>query len=403
MKWPRIDLTRLWRRGGMTEEEFRKRRQALIRRTPPPTFWLLGKTGSGKSSVIRFLTGAEDVEIGSGFRPTTTRTFEYAFPDAETPLLRFLDTRGLGEVDYSSPEEDLRAISERAHAVIVTQKLLDFAVEPIRDPLAEIRRAAPDRPVLLALTCLHEAYPRQQHPPYPFAHSSGTDGIAEPVARAIARQRESFGGLFDALVPIDLTRAEEGYHITDYGGDHLRQQLVELLPSAYGRALRSASELAKSLLDLHERRAMPVVYGSAAMAAAASLSPIPWVDLPFLIAIQAHMVRSIARAYGQEGTSQQVLQMLSASSAGFVVRMGSRELLKFIPFVGTVTGSVLGAALGYSYTYGLGRACCWYYGALRRGHHPGREELDEIFRDRWHEGWKVWDAVRQNDRRESSP
>lgn len=228
MKWPRIDLTRLGRCGGMTEEELRKRRQALIRRTPPPTFRLLGKTGSGKSSGIRFLTGAEDVEIGSGFRPTTTRTFEYAFPDAETPLLRFLDTRGLGEVDYS-PEEDLRAISERAHAVIVTQKLLDFAVEPIRDPLAEIREAAPDRPVLLALTCLH---------------------------KAIARQRESFGGLFDALVPIDLTRAEEGYHITDYGGDQLRQQLVELLPSAYGRALRSASELAKSLLDLHERRAI---------------------------------------------------------------------------------------------------------------------------------------------------
>ncbi len=401
MKWPKIDLTRLWKRGGMSEDEFQHRREELIRETPPPTFWLFGKTGSGKSSVVRYLTGADDVQIGSGFRPTTKRTYEYEFPDRETPILRFLDTRGLGEVDYS-PESDLRDISEQAHAVIVTQKLLDFAVEPILGPLRKIRRAATQRPILLALTCLHEAYPQQQHPPYPFAESLEPEGVAEPVARALQRQQELFDGLCDIVIPIDLTRAEEGFHDVDYGGSHFREALIEALPTAYGYALMATADVAGQLQDLHERRAMSTVYGSAAMAAAASLSPVPWVDLPFLIAIQSHMVHAIAKAYGQEGTAQQVLEILTAGSAGFAVRMGARELLKFVPFVGTVAGGVLGAALGYSYTYGLGRACCWYYGSLRQGHSPSREEIDAIFKERWQEGWQVWNSVRGGEAHEST-
>ena len=54
--------------------------------------WLFGKTQSGKTSIIKFLTGASDAEIGSGFRPCTRFSREYDFPNAEAPLLSFLDT-----------------------------------------------------------------------------------------------------------------------------------------------------------------------------------------------------------------------------------------------------------------------------------------------------------------------
>ena len=102
------------------------------------------------------------------------------------------------------------------------------------------------------------------------------------------------------------------------------------------------------------------------------------------------MVHALAKAYGQEGTANEVFEVLTAGGAGFALRMGLRELLKFVPFVGTVTGGLLGAALGYSYTYGLGKACCWYYGALLEGHQPSREEIDRVFKDQWQEGWKRW-------------
>ena len=74
-------------------------------RQPPPVLWLLGQTQSGKTSLIRALTGSTDAEIGNGFRPCTKTARFYDFP-TDAPVVRFLDTRGLGEVDYD-PGSDI--------------------------------------------------------------------------------------------------------------------------------------------------------------------------------------------------------------------------------------------------------------------------------------------------------
>src|SRR4051812_10116059 len=150
------------------EAAFARAKEELIRRAPPPLFWLFGKSQSGKSSIIRYLTGLTDISIGLGFRPTTRQSAIYDFPSSEAPLLRFLDTRGLGEVRYD-PAEDLAKFNDEAQLVIVTVRLNDMALEPILEALHRIRKARPQRPVVLAVTTLHLAYPQQQHPPYPFA------------------------------------------------------------------------------------------------------------------------------------------------------------------------------------------------------------------------------------------
>ena len=58
----------------------------LRKKTPTPVFWLLGKTQSGKTSLVRYLTGAEDAAIGSGFRPCTRTSRTYPFPTADVPV-----------------------------------------------------------------------------------------------------------------------------------------------------------------------------------------------------------------------------------------------------------------------------------------------------------------------------
>lgn len=140
----------------------------LRAKTPAPVLWLYGKTQSGKTSVVRFLTGAEDAEIGSGFRPCTRTSRKYPFPTPDAPVFTFLDTRGVDEPGYD-PAEDLAAFDAEAHLLLVTCRITDFATGRVRETLKTIRDANPRRPVLLVLTCLHEAYPQQQHPqPYPF-------------------------------------------------------------------------------------------------------------------------------------------------------------------------------------------------------------------------------------------
>src|SRR5947209_13471976 len=103
-----------------------QRLEELRHRTPVPVFWLYGKTQSGKTSLVKFLTGADDAEIGHGFKPCTRFSRLYEFPNADAPLVTFLDTHGVDEPGYD-PTEDIESFGRSAHLTIVTVKALDHA------------------------------------------------------------------------------------------------------------------------------------------------------------------------------------------------------------------------------------------------------------------------------------
>src|SRR5204863_9993920 len=100
------------------DEQLQHKLDELRAKTPVPVFWLFGKTQSGKTTLIKFLTGADEAEIGHGFKPCTRTSREYDFPTAEAPLLTFIDTRGMDEPGYD-PKEDLDHFNDQAHLVIV--------------------------------------------------------------------------------------------------------------------------------------------------------------------------------------------------------------------------------------------------------------------------------------------
>src|SRR5579885_932886 len=211
-------VRRVWNPVGPTAD-LDKELADLRAKVPAPVFWLFGKTQSGKTSLIRYLTGAEDAAIGNGFRPCTRTSREYPFPNPDVPILTFLDTRGVDEPDYD-PAEDIAAFDARAHLLVVTCRLTDFAHGGVRDALGKIRKANPKRPAVLVLTCLHEPHPQDQHPqPYPFDPLSVRAGeppavtgqVPEDVARLVKEQTAQFEGLVDRVVPVDLTKPEEGY------------------------------------------------------------------------------------------------------------------------------------------------------------------------------------------------
>ena len=175
-------------RGADFEHELAR----LHQKTPVPVLWLLGKTQSGKTSLIRYLTGADDAEIGRGFRPCTRFSREYQFPTTEAPLLTFLDTRGFDEPSYDV-REDLAQFDRRAHLIIVTVKALDHALERLLEHLRTIRSSQSRRPILLALTCLHEAYPQQQHGVHAdvFQQNGSADTRPAEAGRALPRYTSS--------------------------------------------------------------------------------------------------------------------------------------------------------------------------------------------------------------------
>ncbi len=373
------------------EEQIAQHLEQLRQRLPVPVFWLLGKTQSGKTTLIRYLTGAADAQIGQGFKPCTRFSRRYDFPADETPLVSFLDTRGLEEPGYD-PAEDIAAFDKEAHVVIVTVKALDHAQEKTIEALRAIRSARPSRPVLLVPTCLHEAYPQQQHPtPYPFTEKKGSDpvstvSIPEDLQRSIDEHRRRFEGMFDACVPVDITPPEEGFNEPDYGGPQLKQKLIEMLPDAYRQTIVSLDEATGELQDLYERLAQPYIIAYSTMAATAGALPIPFVDLLLLPAIQTQMVHQLADIYGQEFNREHLLELAGTLGISLLLRQAAREVTKVIPFV----GSVASGALAGSSTFALGKAVCKYYAARKQGHVPKTEDLRRYYREQLSLAEKHW-------------
>ena len=113
------------------EEKLRATFNHIRREAPPPVIWLFGKVQSGKTSIVRALTGAERAQIGDGFRPCTRWAARYEFPNPDFPLAVFLDTRGLGEASYD-PQEDLTAFQDEAQMLVVVVKAMSPAFNDVQ-------------------------------------------------------------------------------------------------------------------------------------------------------------------------------------------------------------------------------------------------------------------------------
>lgn len=379
-------LKSLFRFRAMSEEEYRQAKQRILRDAPVPLFWLFGKTGSGKTSLIKYLTGAEEAAIGTGFKPQTTRSRLYDFPSADQPVLRFLDTRGLAEGEYD-PEEDLRRFNEEAHLVFVTVRVMDHALEALVKPLEAIRRAAPHRPVILVLTCLHEAYPGEQHPrPDPFDEQGEAGHLPGELRRSLELQKQRFGGLVDYVVPVDLTKPEEGYDRADFGGERLKAATLDALPDAYRQTFLNLDAAMRPLKSLNEQRATPYVISYSTLAATAAAVPTPWIDIPVVLALQSHLIFRLQTVYGQRADTA-ILRRLTAISGGRL--LGSlviRSTLKLVPYVGIAAN----AALAYASTYALGKACCWYFGEVQAGNAPSEDEVRRVWQKQFDIASALW-------------
>lgn len=390
--------------GGDADEAFEKQRRDLIQKTPVPVIWMFGKTGSGKSSIVRYLTGASKVEIGNGYRPQTRTSSQFDFPDSTAPIVRFLDTRGLGEAGYD-PTADLQQFDSQTHVVVVVVRIMDHALQEIVPPLQAIREARPTRPVLLALTCLHEAYPFEQHPnPDPFDPPEATGASIEPVEHPLARwpalerslieQKHRFEGLVDHVIPIDFTLPEDGFHEPNFGGKRLEAALISVLPAACRQALIHLDDLRGPLKNLIEKRALPIIIAHSSLAATAAATPLPWVDIPAVMGIQSRLIYVIADLYDQKMNADMLLKVAGAIGGQLALRFAVRAPLKLIPFVGQTAN----AALAFAYTFSLGKACCWYFSEIRNGHVPLPEELNRVWSEQLEQAVALWKTRRAEPR-----
>lgn len=334
-------------------------------RTPVPLIWLIGKTQSGKTSIIRALTGSPAAEIGNGFQPCTRTSRIYDFP-AKVPVVRFLDTRGLGEVDYD-PEDDIRFGESQAHLLLAVMRAGDPDQDAVLEVVRAVRRRHPEWPLVIAQTTLHALYPPDfEHPqPYPFDAEPWPASLPSDLTRALRAQRDRVGDLPGRApvrwVPVDLTLPEDGYAPADYG----LEALWEAIDTLSALPLRHLLGRDPEVLDLFERAAHPHIVGYAL--AAAGVGALPLVDLAGVPAIQAKMLQSLAALHAQTWDRRTILEFLGllGTSVGIAygTRMAGRTLVKLVPYLGQTLGAVWGASASGATTFALGKAAAYY---LRR-------------------------------------
>jgi len=365
-----------------------------VKRIDVPVLWLLGTAQSGKTSIVRALTGSSRAEIGNGFQPCTRTAALYDFPPA-APVVRFLDTRGLGEVGYD-PGEDLAECEARAHQLIAVLKVNETRPGGVFEALHEIRRRHPDWPLIITQTCLHEAYPTPEQPhvlPYPFEQADWRHRIPNELARLIQAQRSAFerlpGHAPVAWVPIDFTLPEDSFEPVDYGLEALWRALEDSAVAG----LRARLMADPGVRNAYDRAAHPQIVGHSI--AAAALGTVPLVDLAALPALQARLLQVLAGIYGLHWNRRSITEFSSLLGAGIAVglgvRLAGRSLAKLIPGWGQTAGAVWAAGANGTTTYALGKAACVYLHRRRKGETIDAESLRRTFREALGQGRRLLD------------
>ncbi len=374
---------------GVSEADLQGLLEQVRQSLPTTEVILIGKAQTGKSSIIRALTGASAEIIGQGFRPHTVHTQQYAYPTDDLPLLNFIDTVGLGEglKDPPSVAAELQSLLgassaevQAAQILVVTLKITDFAVDAVYRLLQNLRQAYPQIPCLLVVTCLHELYPGRvsDHPVYP-------PELPE-VQRAVEALQTQFD-FCDRTVLVDFTLEEDGFTPVFYGLEAFVEALAALLPDAEAQVIHQLLEQAgvsDRIGDIYRDAGRRYILPFSVMAATLAAVPLPFATMPVLTALQVTLVTLLGRLYGQTISPAQAGGIASAIAGGFGAQVIGRELMKFIPGL----GPVIAASWAGAYTWALGEGACVYFGDIMGGKKPDPQKIQQTMKDAFKDAQK---------------
>ena len=367
----------------VSDEQIAEILETVREKLPTTEAILLGKTQSGKSSIVRGLTGVSPEIIGQGFRPHTKHIKQYTYPNDDLPLLIFTDTVGLGDIQHNTESiiqeltDKLETSNHRAKVIILTVKISDFATETLAKVTQQLRQLSPKTPRLLVVTCLHELYPSQteDHPPYP--------PDFKDINRAFNQIKEDFQGLYDQAILIDFTLEEDGYTPVFYGLETLKDTIAQQLPEAESVAIHQLleGETSEKIGNLYRDVARRYIWAFSVAAATLAAVPLPFATMPVLTALQVSQVTLLGKLYGQILTPSQAGGIVSAIAGGFLAQSIGRELIKFVPGL----GSIIAASWAGAYTWALGEGTCVYFGDLMGGKKPNPDQIQAVMKNAFKE------------------
>jgi uncharacterized protein (DUF697 family)/GTPase Era involved in 16S rRNA processing len=348
-----------------------------------PRLAVVGRRGSGKSSLINALLGEKVAELGHE-KAQTGRPVWFELR-GRRGALDVLDTRGFQE--GSPPEatdgapsaigsirQALRAKAPDVIVFLVRASDVDSAIDEDVTLLSQLLREndahdGGSLPVLALVTHCDQVEPQGVRLHAPSEESA--EGVAEKMARiqTIERHLETklraVSELRDRVVlvlgvstyqswrPDNSRRADERWRV-----DRLLEYLFEELPREARLEFARFARVRKFQHDI--ARTLTVTFGGACAAMAAA--PIPVADIVSITSAQATLVLAIGYLSGRHLSMRSAAEFLGALGANvgaaFAFREAARALVKSVaPGAGTLVSS----AVAYAGTVSVGKAAAAYF------------------------------------------
>lgn len=356
-------------------------RQLLLEQREP-RFALVGRRGSGKSSLVNAILGEQVAAVGHE-TSTTGRGTWYRYSTGRGSI-NILDTRGLQEGskpealdDASTPREsilrELKATCPDAVLFLVKAKEVDAAidtdlseVEGILKAVQAEHGAAP--PVLGVITNCDELEPKnvKLHQP----QDEDPRDVAEKLERVRKIEqhlREKFRErplLKDRLICTLGVSAYQSWRSDGTRRDDERWRIDELIEKLVDELPKEARvELVRitRIKKLQKVLAGTITQLIASLCAGVALSPLPVADIVPMTSLQVGLVAGIAYISGRTLTMKSAAEFLTAVGAnvgiGYAVRELARATIKLIP----LAGEGLSSAIAYATTVAIGKAAAAYF------------------------------------------
>ncbi|GAB3899135.1 hypothetical protein GCM10028803_19720 [Larkinella knui] len=356
-------------------------RQLLVE-TRSPRFALVGRRGSGKSSLINAIFGRKVAEVGHEKAQTGEATW-WPFSSG-LGTIEILDTRGLQEGSRPS-EADAAASPIESIMAALTQKAPDMilflikateadagidhdleALKEISKTVEKVHKYRP--PILVVATHCDTLEPKNVHLHKP--EGENLDDLNEKLQRVVVIENMLITKfmadpvLKEQLVTVlgvssyqswknDILRTDERWRI-----DKLLDYLYNELPKEGKLEFARLSQM-RTLQESISNRLTQVV---AAICGGIAAVPIPLGDIIPITSLQITLIIAIAYVSGRQLSTESAKEFLTAIgatiSAGLVLRELARASIKFL-FPGG--GSVISAGIATTATLGIGKAAIAHF------------------------------------------
>lgn len=345
--------------------ELRDLRALLVGRRPPRVA-VLGRRGSGKSSLANALMGREVLAVGAV--EDTTAVPAWVDLDVGGRRARWLDTPGLraGQRPERRAEVERALRTERPDVMLWLFKAsqVDAGVDEDLAELLALRAATAGVdgpvPVVAVVTKVDELPPTARRAP-PYDGDPEKRASVEGAVNALRGHLARVMGTAPPVVPVcTWQRFEAEAVVTDWRWnlDALALEVHQCLPVSAQIEAARAFDRARMV---RRRVAMRLVGTATSVSFVVGATPLPVADLALLLPLQSSMLTGVVYASGRSLGPRAVTEWLAVLGAtvgaGVGLREAVRAALKLIPAVGaTLSGAV--AATG---TWALGMAAVRYF------------------------------------------